>query len=203
VPPGWRGRLRRPARCSLRVAQALADIVAAAGGVTTGQGDPRFQAWLKGGNPWARGPLLAKSKYMAQSHEESCKARERAGYPQGGRHELLSVRLLESVPNALPNDEALRDLLLHLIEVTRPLPAVRASGGGLRPVQVSVDFAGKTYTPPAPPAWNASTPARPSATGASHAAMAGGDWLGWKPCCVADHRRSEWKNAKGRRKTNE
>lgn len=81
-----------------------------------GKADPRFQAWLKGGNPWIGGPLLAKAETMKQTREESRKARIRAGYPEGGRHELLSVRLLESLPQALPTNPDLRDLLLHLVE---------------------------------------------------------------------------------------
>lgn len=126
----------------------LQEILEAAGrGHDLGKADPRFQAWLKGGNPWARGPLLAKSEHMAQTREESRKARERAGYPQGGRHELLSVRLLESVPDALPKDEALRDLLLHLVEShhghCRPFAPVVEDRS---PVHVSMEFAGNTYT---------------------------------------------------------
>jgi len=80
-----------------------------------GKADPRFQAWLKGGNPWAGGPLLAKSTKMAQARRDSETARERAHYPKGGRHELVSVRLLESRPDRLPPEQELRDLLLHLV----------------------------------------------------------------------------------------
>lgn len=80
-----------------------------------GKADPRFQAWLHNGNPWIRGPLLAKSQNMPQGRKESESARKRAGYPRGGRHELLSVRLLESNPISLPREELARDLLLHLI----------------------------------------------------------------------------------------
>lgn len=125
----------------------LVEILEAAGRChDLGKADPRFQAWLRGGNPWARGPLLAKSQFMAQSREESRKARQRSGYPQGGRHELLSVRLLESRPDALPNDPSLRDLLLHLVEShhghCRPFaPVVKDD----QPVQVHVEFAGNTY----------------------------------------------------------
>lgn len=80
-----------------------------------GKADPRFQAWLKNGNPWLQRPLLAKSGNMAQGRKESEAARNRAGYPAGGRHELLSVRLLESNPEVLPVAEASRELLLHLV----------------------------------------------------------------------------------------
>ena len=174
---------------------ALVDTIKVAGrGHDLGKADPRFQAWLKGGNPWARGPMLAKSGDMAQSREESCKARVRAGYPEGGRHELLSVRLLESAPDALPKDEALRDLLLHLIEShhghCRPFaPVVDDSA----PLQVSVNFAGQTF-------------AASSATGLERLDAGPSErywrltrrygWWGlaWLEVMLrlADHRRSEW-----------
>lgn len=91
-------------------------LVLAASGHDLGKADPRFQAWLRGGIPLGLGELLAKSPEMPQSSRESEKARERAGYPKGGRHELLSVRLLESCDGLLPDDEILRDLVLHLVE---------------------------------------------------------------------------------------
>ena len=76
-----------------------------------GKADPRFQTWLHGGRP-AIGPLLAKSAGLPQHPLATRRARERAGYPEGGRHELLSVRLLEAVgidPAAEP------DLVLYLV----------------------------------------------------------------------------------------
>lgn len=121
-------------------------VVSAARNHDLGKADPRFQAWLKGGNPWAHGPLLAKSEGLPQAKAESQRARIRANYPSGARHELLSVRLLESVPDALPSDEALRDLLLHLIEshhgYCRPFaPVVEDS----TPTQVEISFRGQHY----------------------------------------------------------
>jgi CRISPR-associated endonuclease/helicase Cas3 len=106
-----------------------------------GKADPRFQCWLRGGNPWARGPLLAKSEEMPESRQASRKARERAGYPEGGRHELLSVRLLESSGDCLPAEPAFRELVLHLVEshhgYCRPFaPAVLDE----TPLDVSVEF---------------------------------------------------------------
>lgn len=173
----------------------LVEILAAAGrGHDLGKADPRFQAWLKGGNPWACGPLLAKSDGMKQSREESRKARKQAGYPEAGRHELLSVRLLEAVPDALPKDDVLRDLLLHLVGShhghCRPFAQVVEDG---MPVQVSVGFAGNTYV-------------ASSATGLERldAGPAERYWrltrrygwwgLAWLEAMLrlADHRRSEW-----------
>ncbi len=81
-----------------------------------GKADPRFQAWLHGGNrrkaEW-REPL-AKSINPPRSRDESSRFREHAGYPKGGRHELLSVRLAEC-NGVLPADPDARDLILHLI----------------------------------------------------------------------------------------
>lgn len=81
----------------------------------TGKADPRFQALLRGGNPWTRGELLAKSEDIPQASSAYLRARKSAGYPEGGRHELLSVRLAESDPGVLPEDPELLDLTLHLI----------------------------------------------------------------------------------------
>jgi CRISPR-associated endonuclease/helicase Cas3 len=81
-----------------------------------GKADPRFQVWLRGGNPWAGGELLAKSSDMPQGRKASEKVRRRAGYPDGGRHELLSVRFLEKAADLLPqDDDYLPMLVLHLV----------------------------------------------------------------------------------------
>jgi CRISPR-associated endonuclease/helicase Cas3 len=184
---------RHARQCGLPA--VLVEILEAAGrSHDLGKADPRFQAWLKDGNPWARGPLLAKSDGMKQSREECSKARVRAGYPEGGRHELLSVRLLESQPDALPKDADLRDLLLHLIEShhghCRPFAPVVVDN---TPVQVSVDFAGKTYV-----ASSATDMERLDAGPAERywrLTRRYGWWgLAWLEAMLrlADHRRSEW-----------
>lgn len=80
-----------------------------------GKADPRFQALLRGGNPWAGGELLAKSGNMPQGTQAYMRACKAAGYPVGMRHELLSIRLAESAPELLPKDPGLRELVLHLL----------------------------------------------------------------------------------------
>jgi CRISPR-associated endonuclease/helicase Cas3 len=79
-----------------------------------GKTDPRFQALLHGGNPWVRGTLLAKSGNMPKGKADYAAALKASGYPRGGRHELLSVRLLESAPDLLAQAHD-PDLVLHLI----------------------------------------------------------------------------------------
>ena len=80
-----------------------------------GKGDPRFQSLLQGGARWLGGELLAKSAGVPRTRAARDRARKEAGYPQGGRHELLSARLAESAPALLPDQEDLRELALHLI----------------------------------------------------------------------------------------
>lgn len=93
----------------------LIEAVARAGLLhDVGKADPRFQAWLRGGNRWWKGQLLAKSGQMPKGRAVA-RARKAAGYPRGSRHELLSVRLAESNRNLLPQDLDLQDLTLHLI----------------------------------------------------------------------------------------
>ena len=79
-----------------------------------GKADPRFQALLHGGNPWVMGPLLAKSSDIPQGKADYVKALKASGYPRHGRHELLSIRLLESAPELLAKAHD-PDLVLHLI----------------------------------------------------------------------------------------
>ena len=86
-----------------------------AGSTTRGKAERRFQALLRGGNIYTTGVLLAKSEDIPQSRAAFERARDAVGYPRGGRHELLSVRLAESAPELLPSDQTLRDLVLHLI----------------------------------------------------------------------------------------
>jgi len=79
-----------------------------------GKLDPRFQLMLLMGDRLAAARLeepLAKSPRIPRSPAEFRISRERSGYPQGARHELVSVRIAE---NAVL-EESIRDLVLHLI----------------------------------------------------------------------------------------
>lgn len=93
----------------------LSDAVARAGLLhDVGKADPRFQALLQGSHRWLGGAHLAKSGRMPKGQAYG-RGQERAEYPRGGRHELLSVRLADSAASLLPEKPELRDLTLHLI----------------------------------------------------------------------------------------
>jgi CRISPR-associated endonuclease/helicase Cas3 len=110
-----------------------------------GKVDPRFQALLRNGNPWMGDVLLAKSSDIPQGRSAYLRAREASGYPEGGRHELLSVRLIENASALLPNDEILRDSILHLVAshhgYCRPLAPVVFDE---KPLGVTLEFNGQT-----------------------------------------------------------
>jgi CRISPR-associated endonuclease/helicase Cas3 len=80
-----------------------------------GKADDRFQAWLHKGSTFAAEMaerLLAKGLQVSKLERE--RDRVRSGYPRGGQHELVSVRLSERLMEQedRPID---RDLVLHLL----------------------------------------------------------------------------------------
>lgn len=166
-----------------------------------GKADPRFQAWLRNGVPWVMGPLLAKSEELPQGLRENADARKRAGYPEGGRHELLSVRLLESCDEALPVAGDLRDLALHLVEshhgYCRPLaPTVTDPS----PVDVTLAIGDMTFSA------NSLTKLERIDAGPAdrfwRLTRRYGWWgLAWLESLLrlADHRRSEWEHGQASR----
>ena len=102
--------------CACGLPEDLTDAIARAGLLhDLGKVDPRFQAMLHGGSAWSAGEPLAKSARMPKTPPARQSARAASGYPQGARHELLSVRLAEAAPELLPSDNDLRDLVLHLV----------------------------------------------------------------------------------------
>ena len=80
-----------------------------------GKADPRFQSLLRSGDRWLSGEALAKSAGMPKTLEGRQRAYRNSRYPRDGRHELLSVRMVENTPALLPENEDLHDLVLHLI----------------------------------------------------------------------------------------
>lgn len=96
------------------VVPELAAVVQRAGSWhDLGKADPRFQRWLV--LDWVEGdPLVAKSTTPRHLWEATSVA---AGWPQGGRHEELSVRLVRGwlQRQSAVGDLWEVDLLLHLI----------------------------------------------------------------------------------------
>jgi CRISPR-associated endonuclease/helicase Cas3 len=78
-------------------AAACQDLMQAAWLHDVGKADPRFQVWLHDGDEVAAAAapaLLGKSRQSGRNAAAILRARERAGYPAGGRHECLSVALI-------------------------------------------------------------------------------------------------------------
>jgi len=81
---------------------AVKDIKISAKLHDIGKADPRFQAWLAGGdaNYYRSGKILAKSKEMYANDWNAIRlARMKAGYPSGARHECYSVAMIEDARN--------------------------------------------------------------------------------------------------------
>ncbi|MGC8516023.1 MAG: type I-G CRISPR-associated helicase/endonuclease Cas3g [Thermoplasmata archaeon] len=82
-----------------------------------GKADPRFQAWLAGGDPGyvEKGRLLAKSREIyANDYNAIRMARVNAGYPAGARHECYSVAMIVENQN-LAKDASDRELVKYLV----------------------------------------------------------------------------------------
>lgn len=93
------------------------DIALAARLHDIGKADPRFQQMLHGGSAVrmaASGRLLAKSRADTRDRVAQRQARERARYPDGYRHELLSVAMLEGAGAVLGKAHD-AELVLHLV----------------------------------------------------------------------------------------
>lgn len=93
------------------------DLVLAAWLHDAGKADPRFQKWLVGGSAVRLSLLeapLAKSAQTQRDRRANRQAKQQSGYPDGYRHELLSVAMVAG--NAALLEKAHdRELVLHLV----------------------------------------------------------------------------------------
>ena len=95
----------------------VADVARAAWLHDVGKADPRFQRWLFGGSEMKESlhrELLAKSALPAGNARDRKLAQLRAGYPQGYRHELLSLAMVQNNVTALEGAGD-KELVLHLV----------------------------------------------------------------------------------------
>jgi CRISPR-associated endonuclease/helicase Cas3 len=130
--------------------KVVADVALAGWWHDAGKADPRFQRMLHGGSEFracvAPEPL-AKSAAVTQDQAARRLIRARSGYPEGARHEVMSLALLESAADALANHAADWDLVLHLVAShhgwCRPLAPCVVDP---KPVTVEIEHAGITVT---------------------------------------------------------
>jgi CRISPR-associated endonuclease/helicase Cas3 len=69
-----------------------------------GKADFRFQRWLNGGSEFkalVQPEPLAKGAVKRGGRREIREARERAGYPKGARHEVMSLAIMDAAGSAL------------------------------------------------------------------------------------------------------
>jgi CRISPR-associated endonuclease/helicase Cas3 len=112
-----------------------------------GKADPRFQAWLAGGDTdyLINGKILAKSKEIYANDWNAIRlARMNAGYPMGARHECYSVAMIEDANNQdLVKDAHDKKLVKYLVGTHHgrgraSMPAVNDNGMN----QVAFNFNG-------------------------------------------------------------
>lgn len=109
-----------------------------------GKADPRFQRWLHGGDEVAAvlSALLAKSGMRSRRLRE--RARQLSGYPQGARHELLSLAMIEQEVHHLGAHD--KELVRHLVAshhgFCRPFAAVFDDPHDIQ-VEVDASVAGR------------------------------------------------------------
>lgn len=95
----------------------VGDLAQAAEWHDAGKADPRFQRWLHGGSEFkamAAPALLAKSRVNLGPAARRV-ARERAGYPAGTRHELMSVALMGAAAASITKSAHDQALVWHLV----------------------------------------------------------------------------------------
>lgn len=96
---------------TLGLSEELVAAVALAGRAhDLGKGDPRFQRWLDPSGE--EGGLLAKSSTRTERIEEG---RIASGWPRGGRHEVLSARLLQAFFALEEPGHLDAELVVHLV----------------------------------------------------------------------------------------
>lgn len=101
-------------------ASLVSDLRLAARWHDAGKADVRFQRWLYGGSAFkalTQSEPLAKGTIRFVGASAARLARERAGYPAGGRHELTSLALMQAAGADLPSRAGDWDLVRYLVAV--------------------------------------------------------------------------------------
>lgn len=96
----------------------VADLSLAGAWHDAGKADPRFQRWLHGGSEFralVQTAPLAKGTARLSTPSAIRSARQRAGYPAGGRHELMSLALTESAADPLAAHASDWPLVQHVV----------------------------------------------------------------------------------------
>lgn len=126
-----------------------------------GKLDPRFQVLLRQGDEVAAAAAtepIAKSATLPTSPARRRAIREASGLPEGFRHEMLSLELARRFAE-LPADDALADLVLHLVAGHhghgRPFAPVAVDpsppevSGALSGTEIRLHPEARTTSPPA------------------------------------------------------